>query len=516
MDTSDRPIDPLTGLPADIPADVPIDPGQPVAVVPVVAYEPAFEQVTYAQPEPPRKPAGPPKSVTGAALLNLTGLGLGYAYLRNHVLLAVALVVTAGIVTVAFLTDAAAQPWVWRGAVLGWVVLVAAHAALLASRREPGARQRGPVVAGVVAVAVVAAGYVGYGIAGAAVYDRGVTAQEAGDCGTAGRAFATVTGPFELTLSADVLAARTRSVECAAYEKARAAQDRDDYESAIVLYDDFGKIHPDSVLAPHVHTNLADTHFAKATSWQEPVTDVDARLSVDTLLMLRRDFADTGVADKAPAAIADMFAAATKPYGTGKFCDSLTVLAYFADLDPSSAGEKVVADANTFRARSLFECGLSQYRAGRLSEAVTSFTTFLAKYPDDGRAPQVNAARVSAAVAVANKVTLPMPPPLGGNDPGSIPMTFYNDSQEPLKLLVAGPTAHEVTVAACELCPESYAKDDPAACADVNGRPSVTLHLTPATYYFTTETQDWVEQVSGSFTPKAGWEQWQCVYTSPA
>lgn len=500
MDTSDRPA----------------LPDEPVAIVPVVAFEPAFEPFAHGEPAPPPAPAGPPKSVVGAALLNLTGLGLGYAYLRNRVLLVVALLVTAGIVTLAFVTDAAARPWVWRGAVLGWVVLLAAHAAFLASRRAPGARQRTPVIAGLVAVAVVAAGYAGYGVAGAAAYDRGVAAQEAGDCGTAASAFSSVTGPFELTLSANVLDAQARAAECAAYEKARAAQNRDDYESAIVLYGDFGKIHPDSVLAPYVHKNLADTHFAKATSWQEPMTAVDARLSVDTLLMLRREFDDTEAAKQAPAAIAEMFAAATKPYGAGKFCDSLTVLAYFADLDPSSVGEKVAADANTFRARALFECGMGQYRAQSLVDATTTLGDFLARYPDDGRAPQARAARIAAEVALANKVTLPMPPPLGGNDPGSIPVTFYNDSQEALTIFLAGPTAHEFTVPACPACPASYVKDDPAACGDLTGRPSVTLHLTPTAYYYVTDSRDWVDEEAGSVTPQSGYTHWQCIYTSPA
>jgi hypothetical protein len=165
------------------------------------------------------------------------------------------------------------------------------------------------------------------------------------------------------------------------------------------------------VLARYVHVNLADSHFAQATSWQAPVTPVDARISVDTLLMLRREFEDTEAAKKAPQAIADMFVAATKPYGEGKFCDSLTVLDYFAGLDPPSAGEKAVADANVFRARSLYE--------------------------------------------------LPVPPPIGGNEPGSIRVTFYNDSKNPVTVLVAGPTAHEFTIPACDNCPESYPKDDP-------------------------------------------------------
>ncbi|MGB3440435.1 MAG: hypothetical protein WBA97_16940, partial [Actinophytocola sp.] len=132
MDTPERP-----SAPDQAPVDEPIELDQLVAIVPDVPYEPAVEPFTYAQPEPP-KPAGPPKSVSGAALLNLTGLGLGYAYLRNRVLLIGTLVVTAGMITVAFLTDAATQPGLWRAAALAWLVLPAAHAAFLASRRAPG------------------------------------------------------------------------------------------------------------------------------------------------------------------------------------------------------------------------------------------------------------------------------------------------------------------------------------------------------------------------------------------
>lgn len=503
MDTPDRPD----------PAQEPVEPDQPLAIIPVVEYEPDPAAFTYAPPPPP-KPAGPPKSVTGAALLNLTGLGLGYAYLRNRVLAVLAFLLTGGAVTVAFLTGAAERPWVWRGAVLGWLVLLAAHAAFLASRRAPGPRRSGPVIAGLVAVAVIAGGYAGYGVAGAAAYDRGVAAQEDGDCVTAASAFDTVTGPFELTLSPDVLDARARSVECAAYEKARAAQNRDDYESAIVLYDDFGKLYPESALLPYVHDNLADTHLAKATSWQEPLTAVTARMSVDTLLMLGREFADTEAAKKAPTEIAEVFAAATKPYGAGKFCESLEVLTYFAGLDAGSVGKKVSADANTFRARSLYECGMRKYREKKLPDAVTDFDEFLRFYPKDGRVAQAKAALTAAKVALAVRVTLPLPPPMGSNDVGSVPITVYNDSRERLTVLIAGPTAHQITLPACPGCQASYPKDDPAACDDLGRLPSVTLHLKVGTYYYKTEPNATVRELAERMPLEAGYEYEKCIYTT--
>lgn len=492
------------------------DPGlefdQPVAVVPIVSYEPSpgFEYTP-----PPEVPPGPPKSVVGALLLNLTGFGLGYAYLRNRVFLVIALVGTAALITIGFVAHAAQQPWVWRGVALGWLVILALHAAFLAGRRAPGASHRKPVIAGVVAVAVVVAGYVGYGIAGSSTYDRGLAAEANGDCATATDAFDAVAGVFELTLSQRVLDARDRVTECADYDKALAAQKKKDYSRAITLYEDFGKIHPHSVLDKHVHTHLADAHFAKATGWQPPINDVDAETSVNTLLMLGREFADTEAAKKAPKAIEDVFAEATKPYGAGKFCESLRVLTYFAELDASSVGQKVSADANAYRARSLYECGLSQVRENKYTDAVTNLTTFLTKYPKDGGVPQAKAALITAKVASISNVQLPFPPPLGGNDPGSISVTFYNGSNSPAMVLVAGPTAHEISLPACPTCPEAYPAPTSDACGNYSGLPSVTLHLpSNTTYYYATDDPDKYQQATDSVTLNPGYDYLECVYVT--
>ncbi len=545
MDTSDRPTEPADESTPPSPPSPPAPPSQPeppaaaalpepvaeappayptyasqygsdpsVAIVPVVPYTPADPQspFTYAPPPPPPpKPLGPPKSVLGATLLNLTGLGLGYAYLRDRVLFVVALALTSGMVTVAFLTGAAQQPWLWRGVILGWLVLLASHALLLARRREPGPRRVGPIIVGAAAVAALAAGYVGYGIAGGSVYADGVAAQEKGDCATATGAFDTVTGPFELTLRSDVLDAADRRAECVAYDAALAAQKRGDHEQAITLYHDFDKIHPGSVLGSFVHTNLADTYFASATDWAEPLTAQAARASVDTLLMLRREYADTAVVKKVPEAIATAFASATKPYADGKFCDALPVLDYFSGLDVSSAGE-VVPTAVANRGRALYECGMSQLRGNAAAEAATTLQQFVTGYPKDGAIPQARAALITAKVATAAGVQLPVPPPLGDNNPGSISVTFYNDSSEPLTILVAGPTAHELTLPGCAVCPADYAVGSPAACATFDGRPAVTMRLTPAQYHFTTVRTSSVNSYTDSVTPLVGYEHTQCLY----
>src|SRR5262249_10313106 len=153
----------------------------------------------------------------------------------------------------------------------------------------------------------VVAAYVGYGIAGNSTYDSGITAQANGDCTTATDKFDTVTGLYELTLSANVQDAQHRAEECTAYDKAVTAQKRKDYRTAITLYNDFGKVYPNSALSAYVHKNLADAHFSQATSWHSPLSATDAEVSVNTLLMLRREFDDTDAAKKAPKAIEDVF-----------------------------------------------------------------------------------------------------------------------------------------------------------------------------------------------------------------
>jgi hypothetical protein len=232
---------------------------------------------------------------------------------------------------------------------------------------------------------------------------------------------------------------------------------------------------------------------------------------VDTLLMLRRDYADTAVAKEVPDAIAKAFTAANKPYADGKFCDALPVLDYFSGLEVSSAGD-VVTTATANRGRALYECGLSQLRGNAASAAVTTLDLFLTGYPKDGGVPQARAALITAKVAAAAGVQLPVPPPVGDNNPGSIPVTFYNDSTEPLTVLVAGPTAHELTLPGCAICPVDYAVGAPEACATFDGRPAVTMRLTPTQYYFTTVRASEVNSYTDSVTPLVGYEHTQCLY----
>lgn len=475
-------------------------------------------------------------SPVAAALLNLTGLALGYAYLQRWRRAALHAAGSVGLVAVAFATDAASLPWLWRALAVGWLGWMALDGWRLASPgpRVLGARQElVPSVVGVVLLAVVVSGYLLYGVAGRSVYAEGIAAQSRADCATAITKYDTVTGPYELTLSRDVPAAAEQRAQCVAFEAASRAEAGGAYADAVSRYQDYRRTYPATALAPFVHENLqrsyaswagslhsardfpaairvyrdllaesgsgpgaaevrgelAATYFeqAEAARASLPASSSTqrvelARTAVDALLAIQRELGDTAPAATVPQALTGIYTAANSPFAEQKFCDALGVLDYFVTLSgPETAG--VVGTANLDRAKALLECGLANYRAADYTGAITELDKLANAYPDSPLAAQARSVVIAARVAVEKAGGSPpvLPAPLGGNSPGSIVLTFYNDSPLEARVLIAGPTAHEITVPGCPGCPAQY---EPGAkvCPTFAGKPSVTLRLQPGTY----------------------------------
>lgn len=489
-------------------------------------------------PPTPRVPKEPPRSRAAAAVLNLSGLGLGYGYLRRRWLAALSVVGAAALLVAAFWTDAAGMPWLWRTVAAAWVGTAVLTGWLLAARhrRPTGSRQRAvPVATGVVVLVALVAGYLVYGAAGRGAYHDGVAAMERGDCAEANRKFDAVTGRYELTLSRDVEAAGANRDLCAQFAAASEAEQDGDYADAVDQYSEFRSQHPDTVLVPFVHTNLKRTYNAWA---QELVRDKDYEFAVEVyrdlltetgsdedadqvrvdlaatymaqsgaliaeaaklpaptveeigdiieiLLIVRRDFGDTEAAGTVPRAVASTFAAANRPFARRQYCAALPALNYFAALDRALISG-VFGTVRANRGEALLRCGLAQFRAGTYDGAVTELTAFVRAYPAHPAAAQARSALIAARVAAEAEVRLPLPPPLGGNSPGPISVTFYNDSSLPAHILLAGPTAHEFTLPSCGGCVQDY-PSNANTCPSFDGRPSLTLNLVPGTYHMTVD-----------------------------
>jgi hypothetical protein len=517
--------------PPEEPREEPADGAEPTVHPPAEPVPAASISTGDGEPITPPPPGEAGWSAVAAALLNLTGLGLGYLYLRRRLRATACLVIVALMVWVAFANDASGTPWLWRILAATWAIATAADAwGVARTLPRPVARAQWlrPVALGLVAVLVIVGGHVGYAGAARATYAAGFEAQGRGDCVAANRSFAALTGPYELTLSRDVPAAAQRRAECAAFLGAQQSEQAGALAGAVAAYQAFRRDHAGSLLDPfaregtrrvllawavalrgagdldgaitryrellqelgsepgiaQVREDLAATHVERASAARATMAGAagDARAdamraAMDDLLLVGRELADTSTATGVPQAVLDTFAEANSPFTEGRFCDALPVLDYAITL-PDAAGVAAVANGN--RARSLSECALANFSAGDYTGATGHFETLLTDYPNDPAAPQARSALITAEVGRAAGVPLPLPAPIDA--PASEPVLVYNAAGTEVRVLVAGPTAQEVTLPACPGCPASYAPGT-ESCPGAAGKPSSTIRLRPGTYY---------------------------------
>jgi tetratricopeptide (TPR) repeat protein len=504
----------------------------PGAMPPPGAYYGAPPPAWPFVPEPP-PPVGPARWPVAVALLNFTGLGLGYQYLARRRRFVVCLILAAGLVTTAFATDAAGRPWLWRGIAAGWLVLLALDGWRLA-RRHPGALtapRRRPTLVAVAAIAALAGGCALYGVVGNQVLESGQSAQADGDCKTATARFDLVTGPFELTLSPAVASAardreycrqfltavakhdrgefeaavtglreflaRTPSnrldkpaedrIQLAYLDWARSARDAHDYPKAIAVYRRLLQEYDAGSTVRQARGELAQTFMDEAQAQRDKfdpaggsLLESSVRKAMSDYLEVQANFGNTDAAKAVPKAIEETFTAAVKPFTDGKYCEAIPTLEYLAEL-PGRAGD-IVTTAKQDHAKAAFECGLLRYANGAYDEAADHFNTVVTKYNDNALTPAAGSAYIAATIASHKPgLTPPLPPPLAGDRPGNISLTFSNDSSLPVEVLLLGPTAHRIVIPGCTRCPEVY-EDASKACVRSTGLPSVELGLRPGDY----------------------------------
>lgn len=469
-----------------------------------------------------------------AALLNLTGLQLAYLHLERWWRAALHTAAGAGLIVLAFWTGAADRPWLWRAVAVLWLGWLAYDGWRLASPTPHDRLSRGlrrvPAVVGAALVGVLLAGYLGYGAAARGTYQAGLAAESRGDCTTAIARYDTLTSRFELTLSPTLGQAEQRRPVCREFLRAALVEAGGNHPAAARAFVEFRRGHPQSPLVPHADERLegvyrewaaqqraagdheeairiyrlllveADTDSGRtwireqlAVVYFEQVQERLERLpsatgdrlslatvAVESLVVIATEFGSTSTAAQVPQAMRDTYTAAKTPFTERRFCDALPVLDYFAGLTGQSTAE-VGGRADADRPLALFECGLGLFRAGNFEGAISPLETMIADYPADPGIPQARSAIIAARVAVANGAPVPLPAPLGGNSPGTVELTYYNTSQDPARILVSGPTAHEIVIPPCPNCAPLLvgAPDDCEYGAD---RPSVTLRLQPGVY----------------------------------
>lgn len=269
--------------------------------------------------------------------------------------------------------------------------------------------------------------------------------------------------------------------------------------------------------AAQVRAEVAATYFGKVDALRTDLADStgtlrveQARDAVDLLLVIQRDFADTPTAPKVPQGIIDTFTTANAQFTEGKWCAALPVLDYFVTL-PDSETAGVVSAANAHRVLSMLECGLANYRASDFDAAIAQMEALVAAYPDSPQAALGRSVIIAAEVAEEKGTPIPIPAPLGDNSPGSSPVVFYNESLNEVRVLVAGPTAHEFTIPGCPDCPEVL--EGPRTDCRVSNKPSVTLRLGPGDYHILAiDADSSITNLSDTINVQRGFEYRDCLY----
>lgn len=154
----------------------------------------------------------------------------------------------------------------------------------------------------------------------------------------------------------------------------------------------------------------------------------------------------------------------------------------------------------------LISCAGTLGQQGDLAGAQRLYDQFLADFPDDPRAAQVQRAVVDLMIQQARSAgasEIPAPIRTGDVESGTARVVIQNDSPEPLRLIIAGPETRMEEIDACVNCP-SFPSQAPEACLELG--PTVTYELAPGAYDVLVEalTGEAVRPFVGSWTLESG------------
>jgi hypothetical protein len=478
-------------------------------------------------------------------VINLSGLGLGYALLRRWFAMAACLIATGVLLFAALPAD---PDGVAGGVVIGYLVvlgLAAVHGAFRGLRTRPAWPPRSSValVLGLVLLAAPVGGFVAYdGARDDATQQMLLDRLEVADLlVTAAKAkpFDTVQGDFRTALASY----RDLHDRHAGSEAAKLVPDRLQTYYAVVA-EQYGRKQYCEAIAPLRYLRTVPEHFGTqglgalatwpddrlATSLYECGSDQfaeeDGASSNDgNLSELLSTFPRSAQAAKVePVVRATIDKAAAQLRGSEP-CPAVERLDTLGSRALALPGEKAgvaaalkndASRAQRYVQSGTYTCGVDEYKDGDFEEALDTLNDFITTYPHDKN--RALAKKIAIAAEIAQEVPdagKHLPSPATG---GSIPITFSNDSPDKIEVLFTGPVTGSFTLRACGSCRE-YSSDKLGrsdSCQD-SGRnyPKKTVYLPAGTTYFLHKSPGGATDTPGTDTVKLrdGYIYTECAYT---
>ncbi|MFD9490629.1 hypothetical protein ACFWA1_04030 [Streptomyces sp. NPDC060005] len=494
---------------------------------------------------PPPAPADPWRAVA-VALLNLSGLGLGYAVLRRWLLMAVCWVATAVLLLVALPADPDGVPGSAVVIYVLFLLLAAAHGASVGLRTRLALLPSALIAAvlGLVLLAVPAGGAVLYGDA---------------------RDEATEQMLLDRLERADHL------VEQSGKQPFRTVEA--DYRRALAAYDGLSDDHPDSRAAQQVPDRLKTYYATVATPYGQKdycaavapleylrtvprtiarnklgdlTTWPDDRLATSLYTCaatslgagagdwttqfgeLLSTFPESEQAGRVEPAVRDAVDKAVKSVGGDDPCAAVARLETLSTQVRGLHGEQAGLDdafgkdadrAARSASSGTYTCGVDQYKEAKYTEAVATMNAFAKSNPHDRN--RARARKIAIAAEVAQTVPAAGKRLPGTGSGGSIAVTVKNDSPDDITVLYTGPVTGSFTLKACGKC-SAYSLGSTIAigfkpCSD-SGRnyPHRTIRLPVGTTYFVHKSHAGTGRTPASDTAKLrpGYVYTECAYTT--
>ncbi|MDX5566235.1 hypothetical protein PYK79_26940 [Streptomyces sp. ID05-04B] len=500
---------------------------------------------------PPMPTAPPPAAADGVravavAVLNLSGLGLGYALTRRWVLTALCWAATAALLLVALPADPDGVPGLALVLYGVFLVAVAAHGARVGLRTPLTGLRNAPLALGLGLLLLVAPA------GGAVLYDgaRDEAIQQ---------------------MLLDRLDEANRLVQTAGERPFDSAQA--DYRKALAAYADLQADHPGSRAADRVPAQMKTFYKTVGASYDQgdhcaataplkflrtvpkslPETDLadlktwpDDRLATSlyecasTSLTageagwtgqfgeLLTTFPSSAQAAKVEPAVAAAVARTQKDLAGAEPCSAverLSTLSTQIDGLPAErttfavALDKDAAQATASADTGAYNCGVDQYRDGDFKSAQTTMTEYASGHKSAGNAALAKkiaiAAEIAQTVPAAGKK---LPTTRSGGD---ISVTVQNDSPDQITVLYTGPVTGSFTLKGCGNC-KAYSLANTLSpgfkpCSNSSKKyPERTISLPVGTTFFLHKPMSGSLDTPASDTAKleSGYIYTECAYTT--
>ncbi|MBE1460296.1 hypothetical protein H4W79_004510 [Nocardiopsis terrae] len=495
-------------------------------------------------PPPPLPPLGLFKSKSGlrAALMNLSGVGAGYFYLRSWVFFGINLAVTLGLLVAAAIMGAADDLLIWAPAILVWILITAVHGLfagrahdrrLLARGEQPPAKPVTLVLAACLAL-VMAVSLLGVWQTGEWRLRVADAAHARGDCDTAIDVYGQVESGFQLSMSPSLMdRARSGSEACQILSRAQSDVDNEAFDHALESYSDY--FAHEASRWEDTDGSIADIHLDYASQLAADADELYSgevteevretfRQAQETYAFVAEDFSDTPAAAEVPAALNDLYDLATGDYSAESWCSASDQIGMFDDLSWDAAPE--IADRiEEERPDAALKCGWAQVDAGDFDDAEARADFLTAEYPDheadevEDLVRHVGAGRIEeemdTAVLLGESDLDAAAYSTGGGDKVSVEYVNYTD--EEMRFLYVGPDAvhGEVIIEPCEDCDVSSPPTDTSCMSDPN---AMDLTLDPGKYRIVIgSTENLFDRpLHGDVDMKAGETYADCFYRGEA